>query len=60
MLDNSETLFDEAIDDRRMLGSKPAYVTPMFNADAKFAAFLAGAVNDALDGKGSNPVRPLK
>ena len=57
VLDNSETLFDEAIADRRMLGTKPAYVTPMFNDDPSFASFLATVVSDALDGRG--PIRRL-
>jgi len=53
VVDNSETLYDEAIDDRRMLAGKPAYVTPMFNADVRFASFLAAVLSDALDGKGA-------
>lgn len=57
VVDNSETLFDEAIDDRRMLAGKPAVVTPSFNADPHFATFLAAVTNDALNGKG--PVRRL-
>jgi len=53
VLDNSETLFDERIDDIRMLGGKKekVVVSPMFNADQAFAKFLAGVLSESL----SNP-----
>lgn len=57
VVDNSETFFDEAIDDLRMLAGKPAAVTPSFNADARFAKFLATVLSDTLEGKW--PVRKL-
>lgn len=60
VLDNSETLFDERIDDRRMLAGKPAAVSPMFNDNGDFASFLAGTITDALAGKGPRPLRDLK
>lgn len=52
VVDNSETLFDEAIDDRRMLNGKPAVVTPVFNGNPHFAKYLAGILASALDGTG--------
>lgn len=60
VVDNSETLFDERIDDRRMLGDKPAAVSPMFNDDDEFASFLAKVIADALAGQGPRPLRDLK
>ena len=59
VVDNSETLFDEAIDDRRMLNGKPAEVTPVFNADPTFAAYLGGVLARALNGTGP-ALRDLK
>eukprot|EP00746_Dinoflagellata_sp_MGD_P027790 gnl/MRDRNA2_/MRDRNA2_16562_c0_seq1.p1 gnl/MRDRNA2_/MRDRNA2_16562_c0~~gnl/MRDRNA2_/MRDRNA2_16562_c0_seq1.p1 ORF type:complete len:385 (-),score=77.79 gnl/MRDRNA2_/MRDRNA2_16562_c0_seq1:307-1461(-) len=58
VVDNSETLFDENIDDRRMLNGKPATVTPVFNDDPSFAKFLSQVLSDAVDGH--IPVRDLK
>jgi len=60
VLDNSETLFDERIDDRHMLGDKPASVSPMFNDYDEFASFLAVTISDAIDGTGPRPLRDLK
>ena len=40
-----------------MLAGKPAVVAPSFNADARFAQFLATLLNDSLEGKW--PVRKL-
>ena len=57
VVDSSETLFDEGIEDRRVLHGKRVAVTSVFNDDPKFAAFLAQVINDALHGKG--PVRRL-
>lgn len=53
VVDNSETLFDEHVDDRRLLNGKPATTTPVFNGDKRFATYLSQVISGALDGKGA-------
>ena len=54
-----DSVTTEAIDDRRMLNGKPAEVTPVFNADPTFAAYLGGVLARALNGTGP-ALRDLK
>jgi len=61
VVDNSETLFDEGIDDltqlRKAKGNASVVVGKSFNADPAYAKFLAPILKSAIEKKG--PIRVL-
>jgi protoheme ferro-lyase len=56
---NDETLYDERIGDRRLLGNKTAFVPDMFMTDSRFVKYIAGIADQAIDRKGPS-VRVLR
>merc|ERR1711879_679838 len=47
---NDETLYDERVGDRKLLGNKTLFCPDMFRTESDFIKYLAGVTDQAIDG----------